>query len=105
MFRLYPPQTWTPLAVAASRCSAMLRRCALRGVSAGGVHGCARRLCATRAHAGIFVDAENLQGFLKRGGASRLVEDALPNPTVTGSPQPYPDQALPSPTRLCPTLP
>ena len=64
--------------------SAMLRRCALRGVSAGGAHGCARRLCATRAHAGIFVDAENLQGFLKRGGASRLVEDALPNPIATG---------------------
>ena len=48
----------------------MLRRCGLRGAS-GGVHGYARRFCATRAHAGIFVDAENLQGFLKRGGASR----------------------------------
>ena len=72
------------LATAAVAGSAMLRRCALRGVSAGGAHGCARRLCATRAHAGIFVDAENLQGFLKRGGASRPVEDALPNPTVTG---------------------
>ena len=37
-----------------------------------------------RAHAGIFVDAENLQGFLKRGGASRLVEEAAEfgNPIV-----------------------
>ena len=62
----------------------MLRRCGLRGVSSGGVHGCARRFCATRAHAGIFVDAENLQGFLKRGGASRLVEEAAEfgNPIV-----------------------
>ena len=78
-----PPQT-LDASVAAVAGSAMLRRCALRGVSSGGVHGCARRFCATRAHAGIFVDAENLQGFLKRGGASRPVEDALPNPTVTG---------------------
>lgn len=49
----------------------MLRGCGLRGA-----FGSARRLCSTRAHAGIFVDAENLQGFLKRGGASRLVEQA-----------------------------
>ena len=77
------PSNFGRLAVAAVALG-MLRRCALRGVSAGGAHGCARRLCATRAHAGIFVDAENLQGFLKRGGASRPVEDALPNPTVTG---------------------
>ena len=83
VFRLYPLQNLDASRSPPSR-SAMLRRCALRGVSAGGAHGCARRLCATRAHAGIFVDAENLQGFLKRGGASRPVEDALPNPTVTG---------------------
>ena len=49
----------------------MLRRCGLLRGASGGVHGYARRFCATRAHAGIFVDAENLQGFLKRGGASR----------------------------------
>ena len=49
----------------------MLRRCGLLRGASGGVHGYSRRFCATRAHAGIFVDAENLQGFLKRGGASR----------------------------------